>query len=116
MLLSRLTPLSLNRFSLAGFLQACGWLVFMAALTSCGFQLRQPSPIAFKTMFISGSSTISAPLRKALTAQGIKLVESSEDAELHLELLKEENEQRILSLSGTGVVREYELYYAVCQH
>ncbi|HSI29008.1 MAG: LPS assembly lipoprotein LptE [Methylophilus sp.] len=113
MLLSRLTPLSLNRFSLAGFLQACGWLVFMAALTSCGFQLRQPSPIAFKTMFISGSSTISAPLRKALTAQGIKLVESSEDAELHLELLKEENEQRILSLSGTGVVREYELYYRV---
>ncbi|KQT41693.1 MULTISPECIES: LPS assembly lipoprotein LptE [unclassified Methylophilus] len=113
MLLSRLTPFSLNRFSLTSIVKNCGWLVLVAALTSCGFQLRQPSPIAFKTMFISGSSTISKPLRKALTEQGIKLVESAEDAELQLELLKEENEQRILSLSGTGVVREYELYYRV---
>jgi LPS-assembly lipoprotein len=113
MLLSRLTPFSLNRFSLTSIVQNCGWLVLVAALTSCGFQLRQPSPIAFKTIFISGSSTISTPLRKALTEQGIKLVESAEDAELQLELLKEENEQRILSLSGTGVVREYELYYRV---
>ncbi|WP_229006978.1 LPS assembly lipoprotein LptE [Methylophilus sp. Leaf408] len=113
MLLSRLTPFSLNRFSLTSIVKNCGWLILVAALTSCGFQLRQPSPIAFKTMFISGSSTISKPLRKALTEQGIKLVESAEDAELQLELLKEENEQRILSLSGTGVVREYELYYRV---
>ena len=113
MLLSRLTTFSLNRFSLTGFLQSCGWLVLLAALTSCGFQLRQPSPIAFKTIHISGSAAISKALRKALTEQGIKLVESSEDAELQLELLKEENEQRILSLSGTGVVREYELYYRV---
>jgi LPS-assembly lipoprotein len=113
MLLSRLTPSLLTRFSMTRFLQHCGWVVLLAALSSCGFQLRQPSPIAFKTMFISGSSTISKSLRKALTEQGIKLVESAEDAELQLELLKEENEQRILSLSGTGVVREYELYYRV---
>lgn len=113
MLLSRLTPFSLNRFSLTSILQKCSWLVLVAALTSCGFQLRQPSPITFKTIYISGSSSISKPLQKALTEQGIKLVESAEDAELQLELLKEENEQRILSLSGTGVVREYELYYRV---
>jgi LPS-assembly lipoprotein len=113
MLLSRLTPDLLSRLSLARAVQHCGWLVLLAALSSCGFQLRQPAPITFKTMFISGNSTISTPLRKALTEQGIKLVESAEDAELQLELLKEENEQRILSLSGTGVVREYELYYRV---
>ncbi|HSI46422.1 MAG TPA: LPS assembly lipoprotein LptE [Methylophilus sp.] len=113
MLLSRLTPFSPTRFSLTRVLQSSGWLVLLAALTSCGFQLRQPSPIAFKSIFISGSSTIAAPLRKSLIEQGIKVVENSEDAELQLELLKEENEQRILSLSGTGVVREYELYYRV---
>lgn len=113
MLLSCLTPFLPTRFSMTRVLHNCGWLVLLAALSSCGFQLRQPSPMAFKSIFISGSSTISAPLRKALKEQGIQLVESSEDAELQLELLKEENEQRILSLSGTGVVREYELYYRV---
>jgi LPS-assembly lipoprotein len=113
MLLSRLTPSLLTRFSMTRFLQHCGWVVLLSALSSCGFQLRQPSPIAFKTIHISGSAIISPQLRKALTEQGIKLVESAEGAELQLELLKEENEQRILSLSGTGVVREYELYYRV---
>ncbi len=113
MLHSRLTPFSLTRFSLTSILQNCGWLVLIAALTSCGFQLRQPSPIAFKTIHISGSASITKPLVKALTEQGIKIADSSEDADLQIELLKEENEQRILSLSGTGVVREYELYYRV---
>ncbi len=113
MLLSRLTPSLLTWFSLTRCLQNCGWLLLLAALTSCGFELRQPSPIAFRTIHISGTAAISKPLRKALTEQGIKLVQSAEDAELQLELLKEENEQRILSLSGTGVVREYELYYRV---
>lgn len=105
---TRLSPFSLNRF-----LQKCGWLVLLAALTSCGFHLRQPAPIAFKTIHLTGNTSINIMLRKALLEQGIKLVESAEDAELQLELLKEENEQRILSLSGTGVVREYELYYRV---
>lgn len=113
MLIQRLTPHLPSWVSPAKFFQNCGWLVMLAVLASCGFQLRQPAPIQFKTIYISGSATISTSLRKALTEQGIKLVESSEDAELQLELLKEENEQRILSLSGAGVVREYELYYRV---
>lgn len=82
-------------------------------LTACGFHLRQPSPIAFQTVQIKGTTQINTALKKALIEQGIKIVTDAEDAELQLELLKEENEQRILSLSGTGVVREYELYYRV---
>lgn len=113
MLLKCLTPNLLTGFSLTRLVQSCGWLVLVATLTSCGFQLRQPSPIAFKTVYMSGSTSISPALRKTITEQGIKLVQAPEDAELQLELLKEENQQRILSLSGTGVVREYELYYRV---
>ena len=113
MLLSRLTPISLARFSLTRFLQNCGWLVLLATLASCGFQLRQPAPIAFKNIHISGNASISTALNKALKEQGVNLVPSAEEADLQLEFLKEENEQRILSLSGTGVVREYELYYRV---
>lgn len=88
-------------------------LALSVMLTACGFHLRQPSPIAFKTIYIKGSTLINKGLQKALTEQGIKVVTDPEEAELQLELLKQENEQRILSLSGTGVVREYELYYRV---
>jgi LPS-assembly lipoprotein len=88
-------------------------LALPVMLTACGFHLRQPSPIAFKTIYIKGSTLINKGLQKALTEQGIKVVTDPEEAELQLELLKQENEQRILSLSGTGVVREYELYYRV---
>lgn len=103
----------LNPFRFNTLLQKCGWMILIAALTSCGFHLRQPAPIVFKTIHITGNSLILPALRKTLINQGIKLVESDEEAELKLELLKEENEKRILSLSGTGVVREYELYYRV---
>ena len=88
-------------------------LTLSAMLHACGFHLRQPAPIAFKTVYISGGTALKKPLSQALTEQGIKSVTSAEDAELQLELIKEEREQRILSLSGTGVVREYELYYRV---
>ncbi|MDT7848220.1 MULTISPECIES: LPS assembly lipoprotein LptE [unclassified Methylophilus] len=91
----------------------CSIAVLTALLSACGFHLRQPSPIAFKTIFIKGSTQINIALKKALVEQGVKVVTDAEEAELQLELLKEENEQRILSLSGTGVVREYELYYRV---
>lgn len=92
------------------------WLSLLALsfmLTACGFHLRQPSPIAFKTVQIKGTTLINKALKKSLQEQGVKVVTDAEEAELQLELLKEENEQRILSLSGTGVVREYELYYRV---
>lgn len=88
-------------------------LALSVMLTACGFHLRQPSPIAFKTIYIKGTTLINKALKKALTEQGIQVVTEPDEAELQLELLREENEQRILSLSGTGVVREYELYYRV---
>lgn len=88
-------------------------LTLSVMLTACGFHLRQPSPIAFKTVQIKGTTLINTALKKLLIEQGVKVVTDAEEAELQLELLKEENEQRILSLSGTGVVREYELYYRV---
>ncbi len=90
-----------------------GWVSLVLTLTSCGFYLRTPAPIPFKTVQLSGTSAITTALKKQLKAQGIKLVTDSADADLRLELLQEQNEKRILSLAGTGVVREFELYYRV---
>lgn len=89
------------------------WVAMFAALTACGFHLREPAQVAFKTVQLTGNTRINPPLLKTLKAQGIKLVSSENEAELRLELLKEENEKRILSLSGIGLVREFELYYRV---
>ncbi|WP_029146755.1 LPS assembly lipoprotein LptE [Methylophilus sp. 5] len=108
MLLSPLTPSLLKRF-----LQNSGWLLLIAALSSCGFQLRQPNPVSFKSIQLQGNTQITSALKKSLKEQNIKLVETAEEAELQVDLIHEENEKRILSLSGTGVVREYELYYRV---
>jgi LPS-assembly lipoprotein len=108
MLLSHLTPFLPKRFW-----QNSGLLLLIAALSSCGFQLRQPSPVSFKTVHLIGNTQITSALKKSLKEQNIRLVETAEEAELQVDLIHDENEKRILSLSGTGVVREYELYYRV---
>lgn len=88
--------------------------LIIASLTACGFHLRGPSDIPFKSVYIQGNTlTISKDLRKFLKVNEIEILPSPEGAELLLELVGEENEKRILSLSGAGTVNEYELFYRV---
>jgi LPS-assembly lipoprotein len=88
--------------------------LIIASLTACGFHLRGPSDIPFKSVHIQGNTlTISKDLKKYLTINKITMLPSAENADLLLELVGEENEKRILSLAGTGTVNEYELYYRV---
>ena len=83
-------------------------------LSACGFQLRGVTQLSFSNLHIQGSTlSISRDLNYALKANGIKLVSKSEDAELLVEMLGEKYEKRIQSLSGGGLVREFELNYRV---
>lgn len=87
-------------------------LIFTFMLTACGFQLRGNADLSFKTLFIQGGTlSISRDLKRALKANGIQVVDNAEEAELLLEMMGEVYEKRILSLSGGGLVREYELDY-----
>jgi LPS-assembly lipoprotein len=89
-------------------------LVSSLALSSCGFHLRGTTELSFKTVFVQGSAlSISRELHQSFKNNGIKVVENIADAELLVEMINETNEKRILSLSGGGVVREYELNYRV---
>jgi len=89
-------------------------VVSSLALSSCGFHLRGITELSFKTVFVQGSTlSISRELNQSFKSNGIKVVENVADAELLLEMINETNEKRILSLSGGGVVREYELNYRV---
>jgi LPS-assembly lipoprotein len=83
-------------------------------LSGCGFQLRGVTQLSFKNLHIQGSTlSISRDLKHALKTNGIQLVEKSEGAEFLVEMLGETYEKRILSLSGGGLVREFELNYRV---
>ncbi len=94
------------RFNIIGIFLLC------AILSACGFQLRGVANLAFKSIFVQGSAlSISKELNQAFKTNRIQVVSKIEDADLLLELLDEANEKRILSLSGGGVVREYELNY-----
>jgi LPS-assembly lipoprotein len=96
---------------IAGF-KVIGIFLLCTALAACGFQLRGVANLAFKTIFVQGNTlSISKELNQSFKTNRIQVVNKIEDAELLLELLDEANEKRILSLSGGGVVREYELNY-----
>lgn len=83
-------------------------------LSACGFQLRGVTQLSFKNLHIQGSTlSISRDLKHAFKTNGITLVEKSESAELLVEMLGETYEKRIQSLSGGGLVREFELNYRV---
>ena len=89
-------------------------LIFAFALSACGFQLRGVADLSFKNLYIQGAPlSISRDLKQSLKTNGIQVVDNAENAEMLLELLSETNEKRILSLSSSGVVREYELNYRV---
>lgn len=92
----------------------CFLLTICLALTACGFQLRGVSNLSFQKLNIQGRNlSISRELKRNIEANNIELTDKAEDAEMFLELLNESNSKRIQSLSGTGVVREFELYYQV---
>ena len=92
----------------------CVVFAVVALLAACGFQLRGKADLAFDTLYVQGPRlSISKQLKKQLEINGVDVVESAEKAELVMELMSEDTEEQILSLSGEGVVREYELYYRV---
>lgn len=104
----------MNRLNINAGLRALFYAGLLATITSCGFQLRGAASIAFESINIQGSTlTISKNLVKSLKTNGIKVLDTAENADVLLELMGEESEKRILSLSGRGLVNEFELFYRI---
>ena len=83
-------------------------------ITSCGFHMRGMTEISFKTISLEGKElSFTKNLKKVLNSNKVAIVLPSENPELRVELIGEESEKRILSLSGQGLVREYEIFYRV---
>jgi LPS-assembly lipoprotein len=97
------------------FTRHLSWgILTIMLISACGFQLRGTAPLSFTKLHIQGAElSIKRDLKRALEINGVKIADQAEDAEMLLELVNETGEKRILSLSGDGLVREFELYYAV---
>ena len=89
-------------------------LLMLLMIASCGFHMRGITEISFKTISLEGKElSFTKNLKKVLNSNKVAIVLPSENPELRVELIGEESEKRILSLSGQGLVREYEIFYRV---
>jgi LPS-assembly lipoprotein len=93
-------------------------LLMALALAACGFHLRGSNlkgmEFAFKSLYLKapGETPFVADLRRALTANKVNFA-AADQAQLVLEVVSEQATRQILSLSGSGRVREYQLFYRV---
>jgi LPS-assembly lipoprotein len=89
-------------------------LLMLLIISSCGFHMRGMTEISYKIISLEGKElSFIKDLKKVLNRNKVAIVSSTENPELRIELLSEESEKRILSLSGQGLVREFEIFYRV---
>lgn len=93
-------------------LSAAAALTATQLLAGCGFRLRGPQPLAFGTIHLGvrTSSGIGALLARQIAASGTtQVVADPALADVRLQIIRNRPEREILSLTGTGKVREYQL-------
>lgn len=88
-------------------------LLGVLLLSACGFKLRGLDSLPFNNLYLqnSGAPTLAREVQMSLKSNGVAVLSSPEGAEGSLELMSEHSEKRILSLSGNGRVREYQLIF-----
>jgi LPS-assembly lipoprotein len=89
-------------------------LVLALLLSACGFQLRGAQPLPFTSIYIGSpeSSEVGAGLKRNIRALGsTQIVDTPQEAQAVFTTIGEAKEKQILSVSGTGRVREFQLRY-----
>jgi LPS-assembly lipoprotein len=91
------------------------FVLLASALAGCGFHLRGAADLPFSSVYVaSASSGIALDIARNIRAgTKVKLAGDAKQAEAILELTGETRGKEILSLTGTGRVREFRLRYRV---
>jgi LPS-assembly lipoprotein len=91
-------------------------------ITACGFQLRGAAVYPFTNVHVQAPVTVAlggagAPIVpdviEGLTRNGIQIKPKIEDADFSVRFLQVTFDKRVLSLSGSGRAREFELEYRI---
>ena len=92
------------------------WVTLCFALTACGFQLRGQASLPFETIYISfpEGHPIGTDVKRLVQAgTTTRVVDKAKNAQATLEIISVVNDKQIMSVSGGGRVREFELRYRV---
>jgi len=88
--------------------------VLCMALTACGFHLRGVASLPFDSLYVTGSSQLVSQIARVVRAGSqTRVTNNPNDAQVTLEILAEQRERAILSLSVGGRVREITLIYRI---
>lgn len=94
----------------------------MLTLASCGFQLRGAGALPFQSVHVQApvSAALGGPsapvvpdVIEGLSKRGVQLKAKIEDADFSVRFLQVTFDKRVLSLSGSGRAREFELEYRI---
>jgi len=85
------------------------------ALAACGFQLRGTANVPFESIYLpNATGGVALDLKRNIQAgTNAKVVDDPKRADAIMEFSNEAREKDILSLTGTGRVREFQLRYRV---
>lgn len=87
-------------------------LALGCTLAACGFHLRGEAKYAFTSIYVNapGAPALATELERALAATGsARVVHVAKDAQVVLDVPSVSDDKEVLSLSGAGGVREYQL-------
>ena len=95
------------------FLKKLSIFGLILIISACGFQLRGDIQANFDSISISGgSSNFNKTLQRKFRQAGIT-IKSASEAEKIVQIIKNDFTKTILTLTGTGLVSEYQLDYTV---
>jgi LPS-assembly lipoprotein len=89
--------------------------VVLVLLAGCGFRLRGTAEVPFETLYLPGATSgIALDLKRYIQAgTNARVVDDAAKADAIMQFTEEGRLKEVLSLTGTGKVREFQLRYRV---
>ncbi len=90
-------------------------VALLLTLAACGFKLRGTAAVPFETIYLPGATGgIALDLKRNIqVGTNAKVVDNAAQAEAVMQFTEEAKQKEVLSLTGTGKVREFQLRYRV---